>query len=66
MASYSFEPFDGGNFIEYSERLEAYFLAHDIGIVAPNASREEKRAADCKKVAFTISLLGKRLTVFTR
>ena len=53
------EPFDGADFTDYSERLNAYFIAHNIGQVAADASEAAKREADKKKVAVTISLIGK-------
>ena len=49
------EPFDGADFTDYSERLNAYFIAHNIGQVAADASEAAKREADKKKVAVTIS-----------
>ena len=57
------EPFDGADFTDYSERLNAYFIAyriaHNIGQVAADASETAEREADKKKVAVTISLIGK-------
>ena len=53
------EPFDGADFTDYSERLNAYFIAHSIGQVAVDASEAAKREADKKKVVVTISLIGK-------
>src|SRR6056300_578350 len=47
------EHFDGGDFSPYKERLEAFFVANNIGLVASDA--EERR-----KVAITISLIGKK------
>ena len=43
----------------YSERLNAYVIAHNIGQVAADASKAAKREADKKKVTVTISLIGK-------
>ena len=53
------EPFDGADFTDYGERLNAYFIAHNIGQVAADASEAAEREADKKKVAVTISLIGK-------
>ena len=53
------EPFDGGDFTDYSERLNSYFLANNIGQVAAEAGEAAIQAADKKKVAVTISLIGK-------
>ncbi len=53
------EPFDGGDFTDYSERLNSYFLANNIGRVAEGASEAAIQVADKKKVAVTISLIGK-------
>ena len=53
------EPFDGGDFIDYSERLNAYFIANNIGQVAAEANEAAKQAADKRKVAVTISVMGK-------
>ena len=52
------EPFDGVDFTDYSERLNAYFIANNIGQVAADASDTAKREAGKKKVAVTISLIG--------
>ena len=54
------EPFDGVDFTDYCERLNSYFVANNIGQVADDATEEAKRAADRKKVAVTISLIGKK------
>ena len=48
------EPFDGEDFNDYSERLEAYFEANDIGVVDQDDSDDERQAADKRKVATTI------------
>ena len=40
------ELFDGADFADYSERLNAYFIAHNIGQVAADASEADKREAD--------------------
>ena len=44
------EPFDGGDFTEYSERLSAYFIANNIGQVAAGANATAKQAADKTKL----------------
>ena len=31
------EPFDGSDFVDYSERLNSYFIANNIGQVAEDA-----------------------------
>jgi len=54
------EPFDGEDFVAYQERLEAFFLANNIGIVAADAEAGVVRAVDKRKVAVTISLIGKK------
>ena len=53
------EPFRGAGITDYSERLNANFIAHNIGQVAAHASNAAKREAHKKKVAVTISLIGK-------
>ena len=53
------EPCDGADFTDYSERVNAYFIAHNIGQVAADASETAKRETDKKKVAVKISLIGK-------
>ncbi|XP_068675547.1 uncharacterized protein [Montipora foliosa] len=54
------EPFHGVDFTDYSERLNSYFVANNIGQVAADASDAAKREADKRKVAVTISLIGKQ------
>ena len=54
------EPFDGVDFTDYSESLNSYFVANNIGQVAADASDAAKREADKRKVAVTISLIGKQ------
>lgn len=57
----SLEPFDGADdFSAYKERLEAYFVANDIGVVADDANSSVRRSAERKKIAVTISLIGKK------
>ena len=53
------ELFDGADFTDYNERLKAYFITHNIGQVAADASEAAKREADEKKVTVTISFIGK-------
>ena len=53
------ELFDGADCTDYNERLKAYFIAHNIGQVAADASEAAKREADEKKVTVTISFIGK-------
>ncbi|PFX28231.1 Transposon Tf2-6 polyprotein [Stylophora pistillata] len=53
------EPFDGVDFTDYSERLNSYFVANNLGQYADDATAAVKREADKKKVAVTISLIGK-------
>ena len=54
------EPFDGVDFTDYIERLNSYFVANNIGQVTADASDTAKREADKRKVAVTISLIGKQ------
>ncbi|XP_068708231.1 uncharacterized protein [Montipora foliosa] len=54
------EPFDGVDFTDYSERLNSYFVANNVGQVAADASDAAKREADKRKNAVTISLIGKQ------
>ena len=54
------EPFEGGEFTTYKERLEAFFVANNIGIVPGGANDAAVQAADRRKVAVTISLIGKK------
>ena len=54
------ELFDGVDITDYSERLNSYFMANNIGQVAADASDTAKREADKRKVAVTISLIGKQ------
>jgi hypothetical protein len=37
------EPFDGGDFIDYKERLNAYFIANNIGQVAAEANELQNK-----------------------
>ena len=41
--------FTGGDFEEYAERLQFYFLANDVGKLGSSPSAAEKQAADRKK-----------------
>ena len=50
--------FTGGDFEEYAERLQFYFLANDVGKLGSSPSPAEKQAADRKKAAVLISLLS--------
>ena len=50
--------FTGGDFEEYAERLQFYFLANDAGKLGSSPSPAEKHAADRKKAAVLISLLS--------
>jgi len=54
----SIDTFQGGEFEEYAERLEFYFLANDVGKLGANPTDDEKAAADKKKCAVLISLLS--------
>ena len=54
------EPFDRVDFRDYSERLNSYFVASNIGQVAADASDASKRETDKRKVAVKISLMGKQ------
>lgn len=47
-------------FSSYLERLEQFFIANDVGKVASDASEAVKKAADPKKVAVMISIIGKK------
>ena len=53
------EPFNGADFTDSSEPLSAYFITHNIGQVAADASEAANRDADRKEVAVTISLISK-------
>ena len=54
------EPFEGGEFSTYKERLEAFFVANNNGIVPDGATDAVVQAAERRKVADTISLIGKK------
>ena len=47
-------------FTAYLERLEQFYIANDIGQVDDDASEAVKRAADKKKVAVIISVIGSK------
>ena len=53
------ESFTGSDFESYQERLEAYFLANDIGTINDDVTEEQRAVADKKKVAHTIAVIGK-------
>lgn len=46
------EPFDGGDFAAYKERLEAFLFANNIGIVESDATAAVKQVADKKKCRY--------------
>ena len=54
------EPFDGDDFSDYSERLDSYLFANNIGKVAADANEDTKKEADSQKVATKISVIGKK------
>ena len=59
MAKATIEPFDGGDFAEYRERLEFFFCANDIGVVALSASSAEKTKVEKHMTSHLISMLSK-------
>ena len=59
VAKAAIEPFTGGDFAEYLERLQFCFCANDIGDVASSASATEKARVEKKMSAYLISLLSK-------
>jgi len=58
-AKATIEPFDGGDFSEYRERLTFFFCANEIGVVAANANATEKARVAKRMTAYLISLLSK-------
>ena len=48
-------------FVSYLERIEQFFVANDVGMVAEDATEAVKKAADQKKVAVMISVIGKKV-----
>eukprot|EP00117_Sycon_ciliatum_P033268 scpid108672/ scgid25637/ len=52
------ESFEGGDFYEYAERLQFFFVADDIGQLAANANAAAITAADKKKLAVLVSQLS--------
>ena len=54
----SLQPFTGGDFQEFEEKLEFYFFANDIGTVATSANAADKLAASKKRKAVLVSLLS--------
>ena len=54
------EPFYGSDFADYSERLNSYSIANNIGQVAEDAGGSDRRTEDKKEIAFTISVIGKK------
>ena len=63
MVTKMIEPFDGGDFAEYLERLEFHFCANNIGVVLASATAAEKKAAEKRMTASLVSSLSK--SVFT-
>eukprot|EP00117_Sycon_ciliatum_P038100 scpid95627/ scgid28375/ len=59
MAKATIEPFDSGDFDEWRERLDFFFCANEIGVVAANASAAEKTRCEKRVSAYLISLLSK-------
>lgn len=59
MPKSSLEPFDGGDFAEYLERLQFFLLANEIGVVPSNATNAEKTAAAKRRAAYLVSMLSK-------
>jgi hypothetical protein len=53
------EVFEGGDFDDYLDRLQSFFIAQNVGTVHADADAAAKREADMKKVAMTISVIGK-------
>ena len=59
VAKAAIEPFTGGDFAEYLQRLQFYFCANDISVVASSASATEKARVEKKMSAYLISPLIK-------
>lgn len=47
------------DFTDYNKRLNACFIAHNIGRVTADVREAAKQQADTKKGVVTISLIGK-------
>ena len=55
----AYEP-SSETFTAYLERVEQFYIANNIGICAGDATEAVKKAADKKKVAVMISLMGSK------
>ena len=61
------EPYDGSSDLEaYLERLELYFVANNVGTVASGADQAVINAADRKRVATLLTLVGPENSVVRR
>ena len=61
MAAYigQIEPYDGSSdLVAYLERLELYFVANNVGTIAGGADQAVINAADRKRVATLLTLVG--------
>ena len=58
MASHlTIEPFDGGDFADYLDRVECFFCAKDIGVVPSSANAAQRVAAEKKMTATLVTLI---------